>query len=90
MQQTHLRLWNKSSSLAAAVGVAKFLTMITMNLITLFVFHKYELDIQQNETGLLNKSSSSVATLDANLLLIILNNHCHEFGHTFLSFVSMN
>jgi hypothetical protein len=45
-------LFNESSGLAAALGVAKFLTLIAMNLVKRFVQHKSDFSSQQ--THLLN------------------------------------
>ncbi len=41
-------LLNKSSHSAAALGVTKFIVIIAMNLVTLFVLLKSNLDVQQS------------------------------------------
>ncbi len=54
-------LLNKSSISAAALGVAKFITISGKDIVILFVLIKSYLDVPKTEVGLLKKSSSSAA-----------------------------
>ncbi len=62
---------NKSSSLAAALGVTKFIAIITTNKSHSVVRLKSDLDVQTTEAGLLNKSSCLAQALGVTKFIIV-------------------
>ncbi len=65
-------LLNKSSWLAAALGVTNFIAIITMNLVTVVVLLKSDLDLQQTHFRCEQ----------------IYNYQWYDFGHTLLYYLS--
>ncbi len=75
-------LLNKSSSLAAALGVTKVITITTMNFLTLIVLLKANLDVQQNKSW--GGFVEQMLVLSCTFKCDHIDNNQSQSGHTLL------